>query len=248
MSAKRYLPQANPGAAYFAQRAEIDVAVARVLAGGRYILGPEVAAFEADFAAYLGVEHAVGVGSGTDALEMALRACEIGPGQAVIAPSHTAVATVAAIERAGARPALVDVDPVSMTIDAARVEGVLKRGRDFVGARLAAIIPVHLYGHPADMTALLAVAGRHGLRLIEDCAQSHGARLSGQLTGTFGDLATFSFYPTKNLGAFGDGGLVATSDSALADRLTGLREYGWQRRNVSAFPGINSRLDELQAA
>jgi dTDP-4-amino-4,6-dideoxygalactose transaminase len=243
-----FLPQANPGASYAAQREEIDAAVARVLAGGRYILGAEVATFEAEFAAYLGVERAVGVANGTDAIELALRACEIGAGKAVIAPSHTAVATIAAIERAGARPVLIDVDPLTYTIAAADVEAVLGSGADFGGCRPAAVIAVHLYGNPADLPAILDVAARYGLRVIEDCAQSHGARLDGRQTGTFGDLGAFSFYPTKNLGAFGDGGLVVTNDRQLAERLRALREYGWQQRSVSAFPGINSRLDEIQAA
>jgi dTDP-4-amino-4,6-dideoxygalactose transaminase len=242
------LPQANPGASYAAQRQEIDAAVARVLAKGRYILGDEVDAFETEFAAYLGVESAVGVACGTDAIELALRACEIGVGQAVIAPSHTAVATIAAIEQVGARPVLIDVDPATYTITAADIEAVLTIARDFSGWRPAAIIPVHLYGNPAEMSAILDVAARHGLRVIEDCAQSIGARLDGRRTGTFGDVAAFSFYPTKNLGAFGDGGLVATNDPKLADRLRALREYGWQERFVSSFPGVNSRLDEIQAA
>jgi dTDP-4-amino-4,6-dideoxygalactose transaminase len=242
-----FLPQANPGASYAAQRKEIDTAVARVLAGGWYILGEEVAAFEAEFAAYLGVGHAVGVASGTDAIELALRACEIGPGQAVIAPAHTAVATIAAIERTGARPVLIDVDPLTYTIAAADLEAVLGSTREFSGCHPAAIIPVHLYGHPAEMPAILDVAARHRLRVIEDCAQAAGARISGRRVGTFGDLAAFSFYPTKNLGAFGDGGLVATNDSDLAARLRALREYGWHHR-VSEVPGINSRLDEIQAA
>jgi dTDP-4-amino-4,6-dideoxygalactose transaminase len=243
-----FLPQANPGASYVAQRQEIDAAVARVLAKGRYILGDEVEAFETEFAAYLGVESAVGVACGTDAIELALRACEIGPGHAVIAPSHTAVATIAAIERVGARPVLIDVDPLTYTITAADVEAVLNRAPDFSGCRPAAVVPVHLYGNPAEMTAILDVASRHGLRVIEDCAQSIGARLDGRRTGTFGDMAAFSFYPTKNLGAFGDGGLVATNDPQLANRLKSLREYGWQERFVSSFPGVNSRLDEIQAA
>lgn len=244
-----FLPQANPGASYQAQRAEIDAAVARVLERGRYILGEEVAAFEAEFAAYLGVNHAVGVANGTDAVELCLRACGIGPGQAVIAPSHTAVATIAAIERAGARPALVDIASfVDYTISPRRVDAIFTERRNFNGCQPAAVIAVHLYGHPADMPAILEIARRYGLRVIEDCAQSHGARLDGKRTGTFGDLAAFSFYPTKNLGAFGDGGLVATSDLQLAARVRALREYGWQERRTSAFPGVNSRLDEIQAA
>jgi dTDP-4-amino-4,6-dideoxygalactose transaminase len=248
MSDAPLIPQANPGASYAAQRAEIDAAVARVLAGGRYVLGEEVAAFEAEFAAYLGVKEAVGVASGTDAIELALRVAGIGPGRSVIAPSHTAVATIAAIERAGARPVLIDVDPLTYTIAATDVEAVLSSSREFGGCRPAALISVHLYGNPADMPALLDVAARHGLRVIEDCAQSIGAKIGARRTGTFGDLAAFSFYPTKNLGAFGDGGLVATNDSELAARLRALREYGWQQRSVSSFAGVNSRLDEIQAA
>jgi dTDP-4-amino-4,6-dideoxygalactose transaminase len=242
------IPQANPGASYVAQRAALDAAVAAVLAGGRYILGETVARFEAEFASYLGVRHCVGVGSGTDAIELGLRALEVGPGQAVIAPSHTAVATVAAIEAVGARPVLIDVDPITCTITAAAVEDVVRNPSSIAGSRVAAVIPVHLYGHPAEMPAILDVAKRHGLHVIEDCAQSHGARIGGARTGTFGDLAAFSFYPTKNLGAFGDGGLVATNDTGLRERLVGLREYGWRDRYVSAFPGTNSRLDALQAA
>jgi dTDP-4-amino-4,6-dideoxygalactose transaminase len=242
------IPQANPGAAYAAQKAAIDAAITGVLQSGRYILGTTVQKFEQEFATYLGVKHAVGVASGTDAIELALRALEIGAGQAVIAPSHTAVATVAAIECAGARPVLIDVDPKTYTITAAALEAILKGRREIEGCRVAVVIPVHLYGHPADMPAILEVARRHGLHVIEDCAQSHGARIGGERTGAFGDLAAFSFYPTKNLGAFGDGGLVATNDSALQKRLLALREYGWQQRYVSASPGLNSRLDALQAA
>jgi dTDP-4-amino-4,6-dideoxygalactose transaminase len=248
MTDRLLIPQANPHASYQAQRAEIDAAVARVLDSGRYILGGEVAAFEAEFAAYLGIKHAIGVANGTDALELALRALDIGSGHAVIAPSHTAVATVAAIERAGARPVLIDVDPQTYCITAAAVEEVAKSRHAFAGCPLKAVIPVHLYGNPVDMPAIVDVAGRYGLRVIEDCAQSHGARLEGRRTGAFGDLAAFSFYPTKNLGAFGDGGLVATNDAQLADRLRALRQYGWQERSVSSYPGINSRLDEIQAA
>ncbi len=248
MTDEPFVPQANPGATYFAQREEIDAAIARVLARGRYILGDEVAAFEAEFAAYLGAAHAVGVACGTDAVELALRACRIGAGHAVIAPSHTAVATIAAIERTGARPVLIDVDPLTYTMTASDLEAVLTAHRDFDGTRAAAVIPVHLYGNPAGMPAILDVAARYGLRVIEDCAQSIGATIGGRRTGTFGDVAAFSFYPTKNLGAFGDGGIVTTNDAELAARLKAVREYGWQERFVSAFSGVNSRLDEIQAA
>jgi dTDP-4-amino-4,6-dideoxygalactose transaminase len=248
MTDRPLIPQANPGAAYAAQKAAIDSAIHCVLESGRYILGAPVAKFEQEFAAYLGAKHGVGVASGTNAIELALRALEIGAGQAVIAPSHTAVATVAAIEQAGARPILIDVDPKNYTITAGAIEAVVKDRRELEGCRIAAVIPVHLYGHPAAMPAILDVARRHGLRVIEDCAQSHGARIGDDRTGTFGDLAAFSFYPTKNLGAFGDGGLVATNDSELQQRLVALREYGWQQRYVSALAGLNSRLDSLQAA
>jgi dTDP-4-amino-4,6-dideoxygalactose transaminase len=248
MTDESAIPQANPGAAYRAQKSAIDAAIARVLESGRYILGEPVARFEQEFAAYLGLKHCVGVASGTDAIELALRALEIGAGQAVIAPSHTAVATVAAIEQAGARPVLIEVDPTTYTITAETVETLIKSHREIDGCRIAAVIPVHLYGHPADMPAILTVARRYGLRVIEDCAQSHGARIGSVRTGTFGDLAAFSFYPTKNLGAIGDGGLVTTNDPQLHKRLLALREYGWQQRYVSAFPGLNSRLDPLQAA
>ncbi len=249
MNESHSIPQANPGSSYASLRAEIDDAVKRVLENGRYILGEEVEAFEAEFAAYLGVTNAVGVASGTDAIELALRACGIGLGHAVLAPSHTAVATIAAIERSGARPVLIDVaDSDSFTISVDEIETVLENHGAFDGCRPAAIVPVHLYGGPADMTEILSVARRYGLRVIEDCAQSHGARLDGRRTGTFGDLGAFSFYPTKNLGAFGDGGVIATNDPQLAARLRALRQYGWYERVASAFPGVNSRLDELQAA
>jgi dTDP-4-amino-4,6-dideoxygalactose transaminase len=248
MTDASFLPQADPGASYAAQRSEIDAAIDRVLTSGRYILGEEVTRFEAEFAAYLGVNDGIGVGSGTDAIELALRALQIGPGQAVIAPSHTAVASIVAIERAGARPVLIDVDPLTYTITAAGIEAVLESDSSFEGCRPAAILPVHLYGSPADMPAILDVAARWNLRVIEDCAQAHGALLKGRRVGSFGDLAAFSFYPTKNLGAFGDAGLIAANDRQLASRLRGLRTYGWQESRISVFPGVNSRLDEIQAA
>ena len=239
------IPQCSPKANYLARKAEIDSAVAKVLAEGSYILGKEVGAFEQDFAAYIGVADAVGVANGTDALHLALRACGVGPGDCVITVSHTAVATVAAIELAGATPILADIDPVSFTIDPKSVEGII---RNFSAGRLKAIVPVHLYGQPANMRAIMDIASEHGLLVVEDCAQSHGAEFQGRKTGSFGDLATFSFYPTKNLGAIGDGGMVVTNDPSLARQVRLLREYGWQERYVSYFAGTNSRLDELQAA
>jgi dTDP-4-amino-4,6-dideoxygalactose transaminase len=238
------VPQSDPKSAYLAQRRDIDAAIARVLERGWYILGEEVAAFERDFADFIGVPHAVGVANGTDALVLALKAIGVGPEDYVATVSHTAVATVAAIELAGARPLLLDIDPARYTMDADELARVLAAPP----GRIAAIIPVHLYGQPADLGTILPLARAHGARVIEDGAQCHGARLDGRRTGSFGDIATFSLYPTKNLGALGDGGIVVTGDGALADRLRSLREYGWRERYVSDLPGMNSRLDELQAA
>jgi dTDP-4-amino-4,6-dideoxygalactose transaminase len=239
------IPQTDPRAGYLEHKAEIDAAIARVLAGGQYILGREVEAFEAAFAAWLGTAHAVGCGSGTDALELALRACGIGAGDLVFTVSHTAVATVAAIERAGAIPVLVDIEPGRFTMDPSALAAAL---RDPPPGRPAAVLPVHLYGESADLAAIVELARGHGLRLIEDCAQSHGALYRGQPAGAFGDVACFSFYPTKNLGALGDAGMTATDDAALATALREIREYGWRDRYVSARVGINTRLAPLQAA
>jgi dTDP-3-amino-3,4,6-trideoxy-alpha-D-glucose transaminase len=252
-------------AQYLALKEEIDAAVARVLDSGWYILGKEVAAFEEEFAAYLNVDlritqcatdellthrttrnlqlACVGVNSGTDALQLALWACEIGAGDEVITVSHTAVATAAAIRLAGATPVFVDIDPDTYTMDPAAVETAIT-------PRTRAILPVHLYGHPADLEPILALAHRYSLRVIEDCAQAHGATYQDRRVGTLGDLGCFSFYPTKNLGALGDGGAIVSRDPALIDRVRRLREYGWtpQARYVSQEEGMNSRLDELQAA
>ena len=239
------IPQTDPRAGYFEQKDEIDAAIARVLASGQYILGQEVEGFEAAFAAWLGMGHAVGAGSGTDAIELALLACNVASGDLVFTVSHTAVATVAAIERAGAVPVLVDIEPGGFTMDPASLAVAL---RSPPSGRPAAILPVHLYGEPADLAPIMELAGRHGLRLIEDCAQSHGAAYRGRPTGSFSDIACFSFYPTKNLGALGDAGMTATDDPELAVALRELREYGWRERYVSARTGINTRLDPLQAA
>ena len=239
------IPQTDPHAAYLACQPELDAAIHRVLERGRYILGEEVQAFEAEFAAYLGAQHAIGVASGTDALHLALRACGVGAGAEVITVAHTAVATVAAIAQAGATPVLVDVDPHTFTLAPAALAGALT-------PRTRAIVPVHLYGQPADMTVLLACARAHHLLVIEDCAQAHGAEClfgaAWQKVGTLGDAAAFSFYPTKNLAAFGDGGCVLTNQGAVAEQVRLLREYGWRERYVSSVPGWNSRLDEIQAA
>jgi len=246
------IAQADPRAGYLAHKGEIDAAVAETLSGGGYILGPMVERFEAGFAAAMGCRHAVGVGSGTDALCVALRACSVLPGDLVITVSHTAVATVAAIELVGARPVLVDIDPSTYTLDPDRLERAVRTltrrpaGRD--SARLKAIVPVHLYGHPADMPAIMDIAARYGLLVIEDCAQAHGASIRETGAGNWGHAAAYSFYPTKNLGALGDGGAVTAGDDRLAERARLIRQYGWQKERISRMAGMNSRLDELQAA
>ena len=245
MTERREIPVADPGAACRAVSDEIAAAVRRVLEGGRYILGPEVAAFEREFADYLGVAHAAGVANGTDAIELALRAAGVKPGDGVVTVANTAVATVAAIEMAGARPVFVDVEPPALTMDPAALERLLARPGSI---RLKAVLPVHLYGHPADLEPISALANRSGLALVEDCAQAHGAAIRGRRVGTWGAAAAFSFYPTKNLGAIGDGGAVATGDAGIDGRLRLLRQYGWRERYVSEIAGKNSRLDELQAA
>lgn len=232
---------ANPKAQYSAYKAEIDGAIQRVLERGRYILGEEVENFENEFASYIGVDHAVGLGSGTEALHVALAACGLGPGDEVITVSHTAVATVAAIELAGATPVLVDIEPDFFTLDPRQL-------RAAITPHTRAIIPVHLYGQPANLQPIMEIARKHDLRVIEDCAQAHGATYQGKRVGSYADIACFSFYPTKNLGALGDGGLVCTNDTELADRARLLREYGWAERYVSHVAGWNSRLDEIQAA
>ena len=240
MNAKR-IPVSDPHASYLSYKNEIDAAIHKVLDSGWYILGEVTREFESNFADYIGVKHCVGVNSGTDAISLALRALDIGAGDEVITVSLTAVATVAAIDLVGATPVLCDIDPDTRCMDASKVQGLISE-------KTKAILPVHLYGHPADLPALQAIAKKHNLFLIEDCAQAHGAQIDGKMIGSFGDLACFSFYPTKNLGAFGDGGAVCTNNDALADRLRWLREYGWKERYISYYKGMNTRLDEMQAA
>ena len=235
---------ANPGAGYRALKAEIDAAVARALESGWYILGQEVKAFEAEFAAWLGAGKTVGCGNGTDAIVLALRGLGIGPGCAVATVSHTAVATVAAVEMVGATPVLIDVEPDHFTMDAADLAATLASSK----LPIKAVLPVHLYGQAADLDAIGALCRANGLALIEDCAQAHGATWRGQKVGTFGDAATFSFYPTKNLGALGDGGAVALPTDDMSGRVAAIRQYGWRTHYISDDVGMNSRLDELQAA
>jgi dTDP-4-amino-4,6-dideoxygalactose transaminase len=239
------IPQTNPKANYLAHKEAIDGAISRVLESGWYILGKEVEVFEREFAGFLGAKHAAAVASGTDALHLALRACGVGPGDFVLTVSHTAVATAAAIGLCGAAPVFVDIAPDTYTMDPDCLEEAIQR---FSEGRPKAVVPVHLYGHPADMGAIMEVAERHGLKVVEDCAQSHGAQYRQKRTGTLGHIAAFSFYPTKNLGALGDGGMVVTDDPELAGNVRLLREYGWKERYISAVEGWNSRLDELQAA
>lgn len=232
---------ANPLAQYQSHREEILEAVKRVLESGSYILGPEVDAFEKSFATYCGVDHAVGVNSGTDALTLTLRALDIGPGDEVITVSHTALATVAAIIACGARPVLVDIEPEYYTMDPHCFQRAIT-------SQTKAVIPVHLYGQPADMDAIMGIAREHGLFVIEDCAQATGATYKGKRVGSIGHAGCFSFYPTKNLGAIGDGGMVVTGNAKVAQRIRRLAQYGWNENRVTEESGVNSRLDEIQAA
>ena len=222
-------------------RPELDAAAARVLSSGRYIFGEEVERFEAEFAAWCGADFAIGVANGTDAITIALQAAGIGAGDEVITAANTCVPTVVGIEGAGAVPVLVDVERESRTLDPALVEAAL-------GPRTRAILPVHLYGQCADLDALGRIASRHDLALVEDCAQAHGAEFGGRRAGSIGTAAAFSFYPTKNLGALGDGGAVLTSDPHVAERARLLRNYGERQRFEHVVRGRNSRLDALQAA
>jgi dTDP-4-amino-4,6-dideoxygalactose transaminase len=249
--------QSDPKAGYLAHKREIDEAIRQTLDSGRYILSGQALEFEHEFAAYLGAKNCVGVANGTDALHLALRATGVGAGDVVITVAHTAVATVAAVEMAGASPLLVDIDPATFTISPDAVEDAIRNCPD--RAHIKAIVPVHLYGRPADMGTICDIARRYDLKVFEDCAQAHGAfikRIShkmghstgGGKVGVFGNAAAFSFYPTKNLGALGDGGAVVTNDAEVAERVRLLREYGWRERYVSDDAGFNSRLDELQAA
>jgi dTDP-4-amino-4,6-dideoxygalactose transaminase len=235
------IPVADPKGDNLRYAKAIQEVMERVLHSGTYILGSEVLAFEQEFAAWTGVRHAIGVGNGTDALALALRSCGVGKGDEVITVSLTAVATVAAIEQIGAVPVFVDIDPQTRCLDPALLTPLLTQ-------RTKAIMPVHLYGQPAPMPAIMHFAAEHDLMVVEDCAQAHGAEIAGQRVGSFGHAAAFSFYPTKNLGAIGDGGAVVTNQDDLAEACRALRQYGWKERFISCIPGINSRLDELQAA
>jgi len=226
-------------AQYQAIRSEIDAAIAKVIADGIFIGGKYVAAFEQEFAAYSGVRHCIGCANGTDAIEIALQAMGIGPGDEVIVPARTWISTSEAVTTVGATPVFVDTDPQLYTIDVSQIEGRIT-------PRTKAIIPVHFYGLPAEMDEVTAIAQKHGLRILEDCAQAHGATYKGRKVATFGEAATFSFYPGKNLGAYGDAGAIVTNDDALASRIRTIANHGG--KNDHSMEGRNSRLDSLQAA
>lgn len=235
------IPFLDLRAAYLELKEEIDAVVARVMDSGWYILGTEVEAFETEWAEYCNARHCVGVGNGLDALHLTLRAMDVGPGDEVIVPSNTYIATWLAVSQCGATP--VPVEPVEATcnLDPGRIEAAIT-------PRTKVILPVHLYGQPADLDPILSIARQHGLRVLEDAAQAHGARYKGQRIGSHGDAVAWSFYPGKNLGALGDGGAVTTNDPELAQRIRLLHNYGSRVKYVNEVRGFNSRLDPLQAA
>ena len=235
------IPFVDLKAQYQSIRSEIEPAVLRVLASGSYVLGENVAAFERDFATFSGSPAGIACNSGTSALHLALLAVGVGPGDEVITTTFTFVATVAAIGYTGARPVLVDIDPVSYTMDPALLERAIT-------PRTKAIIPVHLYGQPADMDPILEIAARHGIPVIEDAAQAHGAEYKGRRAGSMGAIGCFSFYPGKNLGAYGEGGLVTTSDDSYARTMRMLRDWGAEKKYLHVLKGYNYRLEALQGA
>ena len=235
------IPFLDLGAAYREIKPEIDAAMQRVLDSGWYILGPEVEAFEAEWAAYCGSAHAVGLANGLDALILALRALDVGPGDEVIVPSNTYIATWLAVSAVGARPVPVEPDPATHNIDPARIAATLTE-------RTKAILPVHLYGQPADLDPIVAIARTNGLAVVEDAAQAHGTSYRGRRIGAHGDIVCWSFYPGKNLGALGDAGAITTDNPDLAERIRVLRNYGSRVKYVNEVQGANSRLDPLQAA
>jgi len=235
------VPFVDLGAQYKSIGAEIDRAVLNILATGHFILGEEVERFEKEFAAYCGVEHAIGVDSVTSALELALYALDVGPGDEVITPAHTFIATVLAILITGAKPVLVDIDAATYNIAPDAIEAAIT-------PRTRVIMPVHLCGQMADMDPIRQIAAQHGLAIVEDACQAHGARYKGQRAGSLGDVAAFSFYPSKNLGGCGDGGIIVTNSQQIADRVRMLRNYGQQEKYIHVVKGYNRRLDTIQAA
>ena len=235
------IPFLDLKAGYLELRDEFDAAYRRVMESGWVLLGEETKAFEQEFAVFCGVKHCIAVGNGLDALQLVLRAWEIGPGDEVIVPAHTFIASWLAVSNVGAKPVPVEPDPKTYNIDASRIEAAIT-------SRTKAIMPVHLYGQPADIDPILAIAEKHGLKVVEDNAQAQGARYKGRRTGGLGHAAGVSFYPGKNLGAFGDSGAVTTNDVKLAETVTLLRNYGSKVKYRHELPGVNSRIDELQAA
>lgn len=235
------IPFLNLKAAYLELQPEIDAAIKRVLDSGWYVLGEEVEAFEQEYAAYCEAQHCVGLGNGLDALHLALLALGVGVGDEVIVPSNTYIATWLAVSQCGATPIPVEPDVATYNIDPARIEAAIT-------PRTKVILPVHLYGQPADMGPILVIARKHGLKVLEDGAQAHGARYRGRRVGAHGDVVAWSFYPGKNLGAFGDGGAITTDDAEIADRIRVLRNYGSRVKYVNDVRGFNSRLDPIQAA
>ncbi len=241
MSSKSKVPFLDLKESYLEIKDEIDVAVGRVLDSGWYVLGAEVEAFESEWAAYCGASHAVGVANGLDALTLALRSLNVGPGDEVIVPSNTYIATWLAVSAVGATPVPVEPDPSTYNIDLERLEVAIT-------PRTRALLPVHLYGQPVDINPILDIARRHKLRVVEDAAQAHGAFYKGRRIGAHGDIVCWSFYPGKNLGALGDAGAITTNDAELAARVSMLRNYGSRQKYINEEAGVNSRLDPLQAA
>ena len=236
------IPFSNPSASYQSQKNDITQAIRRVLDSGWYVLGHEVESFEQEFSDFHGHDfHSVGVANGTDAIALSLRALGLTDGDEVVTASHTAVATVAAIEQAGCSPVFADIDPVTRCICPQSI-------RSRISPKTGAVIPVHMFGQPCDMVNIMEIAKEFHLSVVEDCSQAHAAESNGRKVGTFGNLATFSCYPTKNLGALGDGGVILSRTDHCAEKLRRLRQYGWDDNRESLSPGFNSRLDEIQAA
>jgi dTDP-4-amino-4,6-dideoxygalactose transaminase len=235
------IPLVDLKAQYLSIKDEIDAAIQRVVDSTNFILGPDVRAFEEEFARFCGVQHAVGVDSGTAALHLAFLACDIGPGDEVITTPHTFIATIGMLGRVGAKPVFVDIDPRTYNMNPDRIEAAITE-------RAKAIMPVHLYGQPAEMDPILEIADRHGLKVIEDAAQAHGAEYKGRRAGSMGHVAIFSFYPGKNLGAYGDAGALVTNDGEIAEKVRLLRNHGRREKYEHLLQGFNYRIDTLQAA
>jgi len=241
MPSPEQIPLVDLKAQYALIRGDVDAAIARVLTNADFILGRDVEAFEAEYAAYCEAAYAVGLDSGLSALELGMRALGIGPGDEVITPAHSFIASSSAISFTGAKPVWIDVDPDTYNMDSSQVEAAITK-------RTKAIMPVHLYGQPADMEAIVQIARRHNLYVVEDACQAHGARYRGQRVGTIGDIAAFSFYPGKNLGAYGDAGALVTNHEEIADTVRQMRNYGQRKKYEHAFLAWNRRMDTLQAA